>query len=158
MRQLSSAALEAAFSQQTSEVWLTLLTLSHPDLAAPIRVVNNTQNITSGGEIYQAFPFVVELPSERDGEVSGARLSICNVDRTIILAVRSIIGKGPATAEVSIVLASSPDVVEAGPLEFEARAISYTADVVSAELVYETRQYAAVPPWTFNPNDFGGLF
>ena len=59
-RTLSQAARQAINAEATEQVFLLLLTIDHEDLAEPIRVVNNTETITSRGELYVAYPFVVE--------------------------------------------------------------------------------------------------
>jgi len=63
-RTLSNAALASMNAQATGEVWLVLLTLSHPTLATPIRLVNNNEDVVSRGSTFLAFPFEVELPGE----------------------------------------------------------------------------------------------
>jgi len=48
-RSISSTAQAAINAQETDEIFLILLTISHDDLAEPIRVVSNNENITSNG-------------------------------------------------------------------------------------------------------------
>src|SRR5579885_2175455 len=88
-RALSLAARQAVNAQETGEVFLLLLTLDHDELAAPIRVVNNTVDIVSRGNTYIAYPFQLELPAEDADQISSVRLSIDNVDRTIVQSLRA---------------------------------------------------------------------
>ncbi len=62
---LSDALKQAAFLQDTDEVFLALLTIAHADISPSIRVVNNTENITSNGNLFTAFPFDIQLPDEK---------------------------------------------------------------------------------------------
>ena len=61
-RTLSNTARRALYAQETGEVFLLLLVISHPSLPAPIRVVNNSEDVVSGGFTYQRFPFELALP------------------------------------------------------------------------------------------------
>ncbi len=156
-RPLSITARQAIFAAQTGEVFLILCTLSHPSLAEPIRVVQNTQDITHQGQTFQRFPFEVTLPAENDEAPPAARISIDNADRTIMQAVRSL--TQPAmTVELKVVLASSPDVVEVGPFEFKLRDVVGDAGVVSGSLMYEDLLRQQYPGDDFTPGTTPGLF
>lgn len=135
MRQLSDAGRASAFAQETSEVWLVLLTLSHADLAQPLRFVNNTAAVVSRGETYVGFPFEITLPGE-DGEAFGqARIRIDNVDRAIVNTVRSL--DSPLQVLIEVVLASQPDTVEASFDGLTLRSAEYDALVVTGVLRFE---------------------
>ena len=43
----SAEFVRSAFASETDEIWLILLTISHADLTDDIRVVHNTENVTS---------------------------------------------------------------------------------------------------------------
>jgi len=145
------------FAQQTGEVPLTLLTLSHPSLPAPIRVVNDGRDLISRGNTFQRCPFEIDLPSESEGPPGPAKFRIQNSDRQIVQAVRDL--SGPAlTATIEVVLASSPDQVEMGPVEFTMRAAPYNADVVEADLAFEDILNEPFPADTYTPSTAPGLF
>ena len=57
--------IRSAFAQETEDVWLVLLTISHADLSEDIRVVNNTVNITSRGLMFTASRSTSCRPSNR---------------------------------------------------------------------------------------------
>src|SRR5512134_883732 len=123
-RTLSAAAKAAIHAAQTAQVFLMLLTISHPSIVA-LRLVNDMQDITSRGNLYQRFPFALTLPDESDDRLATVQLSVDNVDRQIVQAVRTI--QSPATATLEVILASAPDVVEAGPFDFTLRSVEYDA-------------------------------
>ena len=112
-RPLSSAARAAIFAQETGEAFIFLLELSHPDFTDTLRVCNNGENVTSNGQTYLWFPFELTLAGETDDTLPRARLRICNVDRRIVQAVRSVASQ-PVTARIALVMASTPDTIEAG--------------------------------------------
>lgn len=156
MRELSNNAKIAVTSNSTSEVFLPLLKIEHEDLAEDLFFVRNMEQIVSNGNTYLPCAFDINLPAEKDGQINTATLSIDNVDRVIVTAIRSI--TSPALITVSIVLASDPDVLEAGPLEFTLRNVSFNAKTVSGDLVYEDRLFLNIPGNKFDPFLFPGLF
>ncbi len=155
-RALSLAARQAVNAQETGEVFLLLLTLDHDELAAPIRVVNNTVDIVSRGNTYIAYPFQLELPAEDADQISSVRLSIDNVDRTIVQSLRAI--SSPVAVTIEVVLASSPDTVEAGPFAMSLVQAEYDALVIQGELAFEDVLTEPFPGHAYVPADYPGLF
>lgn len=156
MRTLSSAAQAAIVASETGEAFLVLLTLSHAQLAAPIRVTTDAVATVSGGETFNPFPFTVQLPSERGDQLAGATLVIDNIDRSVVTAMRSI-GSAP-TVEVKVVLASDPDTVEAGPFTYTLKNAKYDALTVEGDLAFEDILNEAFPGGSFVPFTHPGLF
>jgi hypothetical protein len=155
-RVLSAAALRASYSQETGEVFLVLLTISHASLATPLRFVNNMTNIVAGGQTYVAFPFDIALPDEREDQLPRVTLTIDNVDRQIVQALRGL--KTPPTVTLNVVLASTPDTVEAGPFDFTLKSGEYDALVVTGTLAFEDVLSEPYPADAFSPQWFPGIF
>ena len=124
-RTISTTARTAINNPQTSEVFLVLLEISHSSLASPIRAVNNWEDITSNEDLYTATAFNFTPPSQEDGVIGSSQLVIDNVDRSIVMAIRAI--NSPADITASIILADTPDVIEAGPWEFKLRNRAFIA-------------------------------
>lgn len=156
-RPVSAAFRRAVQARETDEAFLLLLTLTHPSLPTAIRVVNDGVDHVIGLETFQRFPFQVTLAPEVEDQPPRAQLEICNVDRQIVTALRSVSGD-PITVEISMVMASSPTVVEAGPYRFQLRDTSYDAMVVSGTLTYEDILNRPFPPRTMTPAAAPGLF
>lgn len=156
-RPLSTPALRALFASQTGEAFIVLLTLSHPTLANPIRVCSDGQALISNGNTYVAFPFRISLPAEVEGAPPTTELEIDNVDRSIVKAVREATGE-PIQISMSVVLASSPNTIEAGPFDFTLRNVEYDASVVRGQLQYEDILNEPYPGDTMTPSRFPGLF
>lgn len=155
-RSLSTVAKIAIFSQETAEVFLLLLTIAHPNLSPPIRVVNNQQDITSGGDTYTAFPFEITLPDEKEESIPRMRLAIDNVDKQIVQAMRSL--TSPPTITLTVVLASQPDTVEVSFTGFVLRDVTHNALVVEGSLMLEDVLNEAYSQHSFTPNLYAGLF
>lgn len=156
-RNLSTTALQSVLSQETGEVWLATLKIDHADMATPIRVVNNTEDIVRADGTYIAFAFDITIPGDTEEEVPEVRLKIDNVDRMIVDEIRSLVGPPDVTLE--IILASSPDTVEAGPFNFKLQDVSYNDLTVSGRLGYETDILnEPFPAISFTPNTAQGIF
>lgn len=155
-RTLSTPAMRAMLAQETGECWLFFLTLSHPQLDPPIRVVNDHVNHDVDGVTWVGYHFDVTMPPETDGSVPRVRLSIDNIDRSIVTALRQL----PSSPTVSfrIALATSPAVTEAGPFDFTLHDATYDALVVEGELRYEDVLNEPCPAELMSPNSFPGLF
>lgn len=145
----------SAFAADTGDVWLVLVTIEHDDLSAPIRVVNDTVNLTSRGDLFTAFPFDVTLPDSREDAPPRARLVIDNASREIAQAVRSIGGAPTVTLEV--VRAADPDTVEISWPFFSLRDVKWNVGSVSGELVVEDFTSEPYPAGVFSPASFPGL-
>lgn len=156
-RTLSANLRRALYAQETGEAVVLLLALSHPQLQLPIRVCNAGGDVVSGGQTYPHFPFEVALPPEDDVAPPSVELRICNVDREIVRAVRSL-PSGPMQVELSLVLLSAPDQVEAGPFRFSLRDVRYDAGVVSGQLMFEDVLNEPYPADAFTPSRAPGLF
>lgn len=152
---LSAAAVASLTSENTSEVWIVLLTIDHPSLAAPIRVANDNVDCQSNGFNYIGLPFSIELPGEDAEEPGIATLEIPNVDRDIVAAGRSIVG--PATCSIQVVLGSSPDYVEVSFYGLSLREMDWDTSIVRGRMRFET---IVTEPctYTITPERFPGLF
>lgn len=154
-RTLSSTATASINAQETSEIWLALITLSHPDVETPLRFVNNNEIIMSGGEIFLPFPFELIFPDQTDESPGEARIVIDNIDRSIVNFIRSIFG--PPKVTIQVVLASSPGTIEAEFADMSLRNVTYDKKTVSGVLKFDD---IVIEPVTveMTPQRFPGQF
>lgn len=155
---LSVAAIKALLDQQTDEIFLTTLEISHPAWGNPVRIVNNTEPIVRNGQTYEPLAFRPQLPLDSDGENPDINLIIDGVDRQMIQALRSIPSEQPQI-RMEVIRASAPDLVEIGPFDFRIIGATYTQQTVSVQLSYETDYLDE--PFTksrFTPQTARGLF
>jgi hypothetical protein len=155
-RAISSLALQAVFAGRTGQTLLTLLTISHADLVAPIRVVNNSQDIVSRGETYQWMPFEIQIPGDSGESIPRATIAIYDPSRAIASAVRNLPSAPTVTLEV--IVAAAPDTVEAGPFAMTLKNVSWDELSLTAELSYEGILNEPYPGDTFTPAEYAGLF
>lgn len=154
-RTVSSTARQAGLAPETNEVFLYLLEISHTNLSTPIRVVNNRENIIHNGNTYLATAFNFTPPAESDGEIQPAKLTIDNVDRRIVEAIRTI--NSLADISAIVVLASDPDTIEVGPYEMILKNVSYNSETVSGDLIYLNYVLHNISTIVMNNKNFPGL-
>lgn len=155
-RTISLAAMQGAMASETDEVYLVILEIDHPDLGVPLRFVNNDADVTSGGNVYTAMPFVPILPDDREEKEPSAEVRIDNVSREIMDEVRSIVS--PFAMTMSVILHSSPSTIEWGPLEFETRGVTYNAQSITFRLGYSAFTREPFPYIVFDTVNFPGMF
>lgn len=114
---LSATALQSALAGWTDEIWLECLTFEHDTLDAPIRLVNDKQDLVRAAGTFIAFPFTFRDFVRADDQSVEAQIVADTVDQRIIYAFRGITGKPVVTYEA--VLHGSPNTVERGPMQFE---------------------------------------
>jgi hypothetical protein len=103
-----------------------------------------------------AYPFEVNLPDEDPDQLARVQLRIDNVDRVIIDSLRAI--TDPVTVSLEVIMASSPDTVEAGPFSMSLVSASYDTLLVTGDLVFEDVLNEPFPGGTYIPSDYPGLF
>ena len=152
---MTTAAIQSVNAEQTDEVWLVLLEITHPSLVTPIRVVNNTQPIVSNGNTYLASAFNLTLPDDVQG-LSFVEIEIDNVDRVIVDTIRAL--ATPPSVSLFVVLADTPDSIEFGPHQMKLSDVDYNASTVKGTLIYEDLLNEPFPGRSFDKSRYPGLF
>ncbi len=159
---------EAAYSQETNESIIILLTLYSEDETLEKMYVcdtpvekyadlgENMYGVTSNEQKYLFVPFSLTLPQDDSTGVVTAKLSIQNVDRSIVPYVRQINDK--ILMDVQVVLSSTPDVVELTYKGFELTNVNYDAFNITATLGYAFLENEPFPSGRFYPSNFPGIF
>lgn len=112
MRNFSENARENLLALSADQPFLVLLEITHPDLAQPIRVVDDVQNVTSNGNEFVALPFRVTLPDDISGQIPQATLEVDNVGRELTTWLEISRGGQNAKCRIMQILRSDPDVIE----------------------------------------------
>ena len=115
---------------------LLLLEINHSELPSPIRVINDTQNITSNGNLYVAFAFRFVLPSDYENQVPKARIAIDNVGKDLMQWIETSDGGAGSTVQLSTIMRSRPNQIE-WTMTMSMFNIQANAREVSAELGFE---------------------
>ncbi len=159
MRTVSPAALHAMLSQQTEEVFLAALTITHSTFAAPYRLVCDQVPLNRAAGVYEPFAFQINLPNEQDDQVPQVTLTIDNVDNQILTAIRNLPPGERPQIVMEVVLASQPDTVECGPYFYSLLSVDYDVSQISGTLGYEDDLLnTAIPSESYTPTNSPGLF
>lgn len=154
-RIISSQAWGAIAARETTEAFLMLLTLT-PSEGQVIRLVNNTTDITSREAVFIHFPFSLDLPSDEQGQIAEARIVLDNVSRVLIDEIRNL--PTPLTALLEVILASTPDVIEASFPDFTLRSITYNMVTIEGSLTLEDFLSEPYPKDILTANNYPAMY
>jgi hypothetical protein len=165
-RTVSSNFISAANAQETGEVIICLLTITHEEIAEPIYLSSDaTERLsadpliygtTSRGNQHLYLPFEFTLPDDKSDSPPRVLLTMDNTDRSLIELLRSI--STPADVLVEIVLASDLNQVELEMPSLQLGDVTIGEGSISASLVADTLINEPYPAGLFTPGSFPGLF
>lgn len=158
MNNLSPAMLAQLFAQESNDPFLTLMTLSHSTFAAPIRLVNNTQNIISRGETYSSFPATITLPVDDGEKARGVAIEFDNVSLELLDEIRSVNSSEQIQVKLEMVLASIPNEVQMSLEELKIGAVSYNKSRIKADLIIDNFLSTELTSERYTPTVYNGLF
>lgn len=154
----TSAFVAAAEAGRTAKVLIGLLTLSHPNMGTPIRVTTDSVSTISNGNEFFPYPFRYARTRNSNEAPPMGRLTISNIDRRIVEALRQLPLEPALSVTVQTVLADAPDTIEEELVGFELRAADYNAAQVSGDLVIDVLEREPFPYVRFLPSTFPGCF
>ena len=155
MRSLTALLRKAMAAETTAEGALILLTIDHPTLDAPYRLVRNLEPVTSRTNVFSPFPIDVLIPDDMDDQPPSSPLSIDNLDRSIIVWLR---GADPSpTFLIELVALSDPDVPAEiwGPLT--AQEFDYDINTITTTTNAASDPQEPASDWVFSPSAFPSL-
>lgn len=139
------------------EAPIMLMEINHPALSNPVRVVNDTQDITSNEKLYIACPFRYVLPDDFEGQIPKARISIDNVGRDLMYWIEASNGGNGSVVTFKQIMRSRPDLIEA-EMEMQLQSVSATMKEISGELGYENLLSKPAVAMHYRPENSPGLF
>ena len=173
MRRISVNARSAHDAASTDEIEVVLIQIEHPQLAAPVRLSTDpTERISvdpltygtrstwlGANPVTSPFLFILasaELPGDQEDAPASTALVLENVDVDLAVLLRSFTDR--PTVHMAVVLASSPNLIEA-----EFRGLSITgADGNAGEITLQISrapiEEETVPMDRFTKERFPGLF
>lgn len=161
---LSNTFINSFNAQETAEVYVTLLEISHSDLTEDILVTTDNKDvltsgvrgIVSNGNEYVYFPFEITLEGQKESGLTDARLTIDNISREILRSVRAVSAKEKIKVNLKIVLASTPDNIEVELSDLSFVDINADAFVVEGNL-QRTQTREQIAGQKITPAGFPGL-
>lgn len=150
-----SAELKAQiFAQESSDPFLTLLTLTTPTTI--YRLVNNTKDIISGGQVFSAFPMKVRLPVDDGENARDFQIEFDNASLLLLAALRSV--TQPIECRIDMILASMPDVIQMSVEDLLIRSIVYDKQKISAKIVLDNFLSVAMTCERYTPIAYPGMY
>ena len=134
-RTVSSRYIRESQAQSSPEVLIYLARISHPTWAQDILLARNGEAVVHNSESYAPYPFDVALPEDEEAADPVMRFIVSNATLEIMAALRAV--EGEVEVAITAVLASQPDVVEAGPIVAELQAAEGSAGAISGSLAVE---------------------
>ena len=155
-RTISDAFRTAIYAQHTGEslaVFITFNLVLADNSTETRRIVNQPGGLTKGGEDYDYHPMGIKLPSSAPGQTPKARLSIDNVDRTLVTALRTAVSY---TVDIELGLASDPETVEVGFYGIDAGGLNWEIPTAVVDLVRQDARREPFPAPAFTPTNAPG--
>ena len=153
-------------AQETGEVFIALLTITHPDSAGVSRVSSDPTTrlgddplrygTASRGQTFEYLPFTITLPNSGGESTPVAQISLDNIGRELTALIRSAVK--PATLLLEVVCASTPDTVERSFPNLKVADVNYDAEAMTFSLTYQPLVHEPFPAHAFVPSYFPGLF
>jgi AAA+ superfamily predicted ATPase len=142
-------------AREKDQAVLLLVTIFPPGFPV-IRIVNNLENITSNGEVFNAFPVRIDLSIDDGKTMQTVKMTIDNVTLEMIEWLRTVTSPIPVT--IQTIFSGSPDIIEQQISDLIIRNIRYNAMTIEATLMADDDLNQKVPSDTFNNYDFPGLY
>ena len=147
-----SRALEMANSTALWRAFSRVNSRALSSAAAPIRLVNDQQDLVRTAGTFTAFPFSFQDFVRGEDQSVVAMITADNVDQRIITALRGISGKPTVTYEA--VLYDSPNVIERGPMSFEVLGFQSNMTTISLRISFALSFLSeAFPQHYFSPQN-----
>jgi hypothetical protein len=166
MRDVSDAFRSALYAQETDEVPICLLTVTHESLDEPIYISSDpttrlsddplVYGTESRGEQYIFLPFEFTLPDDKSDTAPRVQLTIDNIDHTLVALLRTF--ATPPSVKLEIIMASDPETVEITVPVLQMSDATIEHHTISNTLVADPLINEPHPAGQFTPGAFPGLF
>lgn len=149
---ISTTAATALHRVSDGQGMLELLTITGGGIVTPVRLVNDTRDITSNGNLFLALPFQVVLPRQSTKETPRATLRMENVGREIGRELEALLPGAELTATIQVVYRATPNVIDysfTAPLSgVRANVLSISASMGPTDLMRRPVVNARFDPFT----------
>lgn len=148
--------LQAINAPETDKVFIFLIEIHDSDSGNTIRVCNNSEDITSNGNVFVAYPFDFVFPDDDDRSAPSCKIVIDNVDQIIGFSIRHLT-KSP-NVRMMLVLADAPDTIEVDFPYFKFMSFNYNRLTVEGTVSIENFTSEPFPGDIFAPSTTPGVF
>ena len=134
-----------------------LIDIDHAELTETIRIINDTQELTSNGNVYIACPFRCILPDDYENQLPKARLAVDNIGRELMYWIETTAGGNGSTVRFMQIMRSRPDQIE-WEITMSLYNVQATMQEISAELGFENLFSKPAINIQYRPTNSPGLF
>lgn len=146
------------------EVFIILITFTHPDLTDDIRISSDRKDTLTTGvkgvvsnELeYVYIPFRIILPNLERGVIPMARVSVDNISREIVDTLSRI--TSPPNVRIQITLSTNPDIVEYDLDGLRLVGVTFNELTIDGNFSPEFYFTEPYPAPRFTPSRFPALF
>lgn len=103
-RTIPEAARASSIQQSSPDAWLGFVTITHPNLSVPVRIVSDPVDYLIDGNTFTGIVFDFRILTDNDSAPRG-QLTVPNVDRRILRALLEATGR----AKVELAVLTSAD-------------------------------------------------
>lgn len=143
-------------AQSSSDPFLTLVTLNHASFGAPVRLVNNNEDVESRGNTFVAFPMTIRFPAEDGESARDFQIEFDNVSLELIDEIRSV--TDPIDVLIELIFASMPDDVQVSQGDLKLYNVTYNAQSIRATILLDNFLNTEMTSEKYNPDNFPGLY
>lgn len=172
MRRLSLNARLAQDAPHSAAIEMALILIEHPELEAPIRLsTDNTERLSTDPLMYgtrsswrgsnpvtEPFLWIIAssvLPGDAEDAPASAQIALENLDAEMVQLVRSF--TDPATISLAVVLAETPDLIEAEWTGLQLVSADITAGEIVLSISRDEVELEPFPPGRMTRLNFPGL-
>ena len=152
---MSARAIKALMGITHEEVLIWLLTFSHPEMDEDLRVCSESADVVSRGHTFMSYPFEIAWAPD-DDRPARVSIRISNTDSRIWGAIRSL--SSPPEMKMELVLADTPDIVEASVSHLELRSAKADAIQITGDLTHRRYNQEPWPKQSFTPQAAPALY
>jgi len=134
-----------------------LLEITHPQLAQPVRVVRDTDNLVSNGNTFIALDFDIALPDDVQGKLPRAPIRIDNIGRELTQWLDGSKGGKGAQVRIMQVMRSAPDLIEY-EITTDLLRVRQDGGYINGEVGYEDTLNVPALLATQRPDNQPGIF
>lgn len=159
MRTLSLGAMQALFAENTGEVFVYAIKLSHADWLTDTYLVADSDDMVYGGQTYKAFTFSVTLIPQQEGVIPAVALTIDNTSLELMEFLRSV--ETDVSVDLSLFRRSGngTNTLEIGPMSLKTSRFTANNNTITVSLSMSV-DYLNEPATKdrFTPSNAPGLF
>ena len=156
-RALSPRAIRSALAHESGDAFILLFEFNDPNPPYTVyRAANNTEDVTSNGNLYTACWFNFNLPADDDEAPKGVQIQIDNVDMRMIGLLRNV--TEPIDCRLLVVVAATPDTVEMELTDLKLVQVVWSAQTIEGTLTSDDPLNQVYPGDIYEPRTFPGCF